>query len=174
MKGYNGTIFAYGQTGSGKTFTMQACARSRPWRGREVPLDTEREEADHAARTSWDRTDTTRVGQGPSIDDPEQRGIIPRIVDTIFQDIAAAPATIEFTVTVSYMEIYLERVRDLLERTDTGPPLPLRGARTYRPCANERLVVCGHGGPRQPATTTSAFTRTVCVACTSRACGRCT
>jgi hypothetical protein len=37
-------------------------------------------------------------------------------VDHIFQGIAAAPPAIEFTVAVAYMEIYMEQVRDLLDR----------------------------------------------------------
>lgn len=53
--------------------------------------------------------------EGPDIDDPKARGIIPRIVHTIFEYILLAPETIEFTVRVSYIEIYLERIRDLFD-----------------------------------------------------------
>lgn len=53
--------------------------------------------------------------QGPGIDD-EQRGIIPRITQQIFDGILASPPTLEYLVKVSYMEIYMERVRDLLAR----------------------------------------------------------
>ena len=56
--------------------------------------------------------------QGPDIDNPELRGILPRIVDHIFSEIMKAPSTIEFTVSVSYLEIYMEKIRDLLERTE--------------------------------------------------------
>jgi kinesin family protein 5 len=51
---------------------------------------------------------------GTSIDDEEGKGIIPRIVEQIFASIMASPSTIEYTVRVSYMEIYMERIRDLL------------------------------------------------------------
>jgi kinesin family protein 5 len=54
--------------------------------------------------------------QGSDIDDDRQKGIIPRIVEQIFQSILMAPANMEFTVKVSYMEIYMEKVRDLLNR----------------------------------------------------------
>lgn len=40
----------------------------------------------------------------------------PRLIDDIFQTIHDAPQHLEFTVKVSYLEIYLERIRDLLER----------------------------------------------------------
>lgn len=44
------------------------------------------------------------------------KGVIPRITEQIFQSILQAPATFEFTVKVSYMEIYMEKIRDLLNR----------------------------------------------------------
>lgn len=50
---------------------------------------------------------------GADIDDPDTKGIIPRIIEQIFSSINDAPTNIEFTVKVSYMEIYMERVRDL-------------------------------------------------------------
>lgn len=51
---------------------------------------------------------------GPNIDDHQSRGAIPRIVDRIFDLIQESPADIEYTVSVSYMEIYMERIKDLL------------------------------------------------------------
>eukprot|EP01083_Nonionella_stella_P150579 479905_1 len=44
----------------------------------------------------------------------ELRGIVPRIVEMIFSGIAQADEHMEFTVKVSYVEIYLEKLRDLL------------------------------------------------------------
>lgn len=43
-----------------------------------------------------------------------QKGIIPRLVESIFNGIEEAPLDIEFTVKLSYIEIYNEKVRDLL------------------------------------------------------------
>lgn len=45
---------------------------------------------------------------------PEQKGVIPRISEQIFQSILTSESNIEYTVGVSYMEIYMERIRDLL------------------------------------------------------------
>lgn len=53
---------------------------------------------------------------GSSIDDEENKGIIPRIIEQIFESIASTPANMEFTVKVAYMEIYMEKVKDLLVR----------------------------------------------------------
>ena len=54
--------------------------------------------------------------------DSEQAGIIPRLCNDMFRRVAAAgtddPA-IQYSVEVSYMEIYCERVRDLLNPANT-------------------------------------------------------
>ncbi|CEP12182.1 hypothetical protein [Parasitella parasitica] len=50
---------------------------------------------------------------GADIEDEKTKGIIPRIIEQIFTSINDAPSNIEFTVKVSYMEIYMEKVRDL-------------------------------------------------------------
>ena len=55
--------------------------------------------------------------QGPDIHDPHTRGLIPRITDQIFHRILTSPPTLEYVVKVSFMDIYMERVRDLLART---------------------------------------------------------
>lgn len=60
---------------------------------------------------------------GTDIGDPEGRGIIPRIVEQIFTSILSSPGTIEYTVRVSYMEIYMERIRDLLAPQNDNLPV---------------------------------------------------
>ena len=55
--------------------------------------------------------------QGADIDSDELKGIIPRITEQIFQSIVESDQHLEYLVKVSYMEIYLERIRDLLSRT---------------------------------------------------------
>lgn len=51
---------------------------------------------------------------GADIANDSLKGIIPRIVEQIFSSIMGSDGTIEFTVKVSYMEIYMEKIRDLL------------------------------------------------------------
>ncbi len=53
--------------------------------------------------------------QGPSIDDAELKGIIPRMIDTVFEGVMNADENIEFLVKASYLEIYMEHIRDLLD-----------------------------------------------------------
>jgi kinesin family protein 5 len=62
----------------------------------------------------------THTMSGPSIDDPQQKGVIPRMVNTIFEKIEAAESDIEFTVKISMIEIYNEKVKDLLNPTKSN------------------------------------------------------
>ena len=60
---------------------------------------------------------------GSDISDDDQRGIIPRIVEQMFTSILTSPGNIEYTVGVSYMEIYMERIRDLLMPQNDNLPI---------------------------------------------------
>lgn len=51
---------------------------------------------------------------GPSLEDPNHMGIIPRMVTTVFYKIENTDEHVEFTVKVSYCEIYMEKIRDLM------------------------------------------------------------
>ena len=43
------------------------------------------------------------------------QGIIPRIVQDMFDHIYSMDANLEIHIKVSYFEIYMERIRDLLD-----------------------------------------------------------
>ncbi|KAJ1667030.1 hypothetical protein IW140_002242 [Coemansia sp. RSA 1813] len=60
---------------------------------------------------------------GADIDNEELRGIIPRIVEGIFGQIIESPPTLEYMVKASYMEIYMERIRDLLNPDEANLPI---------------------------------------------------
>merc|ERR1719244_207703 len=49
------------------------------------------------------------------INDPVKQGIIPRIVNDIFNHIYSMEENLEFHIKVSYFEIYLDKIRDLLD-----------------------------------------------------------
>ncbi|CAI5721698.1 unnamed protein product [Peronospora effusa] len=57
----------------------------------------------------------TYTMEGANIDHPELQGIIPRTATEIFNNVMNADENMEFIVKVSYIEIYMERVRDLLD-----------------------------------------------------------
>mmetsp|Transcript_35999 Transcript_35999/g.6467 ORF Transcript_35999/g.6467 Transcript_35999/m.6467 type:complete len:106 (-) Transcript_35999:871-1188(-) len=57
---------------------------------------------------------------GKDLDDIENCGIIPRMINTIFELIENAESYMEFTVKISFCEIYMERIKDLLDPTKTN------------------------------------------------------
>ncbi|KAE9254410.1 hypothetical protein PF004_g1035 [Phytophthora fragariae] len=57
----------------------------------------------------------TYTMEGANIDHPELQGIIPRTATEIFNNVLNADENMEFIVKVSYIEIYMERIRDLLD-----------------------------------------------------------
>ncbi|CAK0859215.1 unnamed protein product, partial [Prorocentrum cordatum] len=57
----------------------------------------------------------TYTMEGPDIQDKVLQGVIPRMVWSVFDGICHADEHIEFLVKVSIVEIYNERIRDLLD-----------------------------------------------------------
>ncbi|KAJ2709768.1 hypothetical protein H4R19_004083, partial [Coemansia spiralis] len=57
---------------------------------------------------------------GADIDNDNLKGIIPRIVEGVFGKIIESPPTVEYMVKTSYMEIYMERIRDLLNPDESN------------------------------------------------------
>jgi kinesin family member 5 len=52
--------------------------------------------------------------------DEKERGVIPRMVTCLFDMIEDSPESIEFTVKVSMIEIYMEKIRDLIDPSKTN------------------------------------------------------
>lgn len=65
----------------------------------------------------------TYTMMGADIANQEGKGIIPRIVEQIFASIFGSDGSIEFVVKVSYMEIYMEKIRDLLVPQNDNLPV---------------------------------------------------
>ena len=57
---------------------------------------------------------------GPDMNDAEMMGIIPRMVSTVFDQIENSDVKTEFQVKVGYCEIYLEKIKDLLDTSKTN------------------------------------------------------
>ena len=51
-----------------------------------------------------------------NLDSPERVGIIPRVMEMIFNEIDKRKDKAEFIVKASFLEIYNEECRDLLDR----------------------------------------------------------
>ncbi|KAG7401689.1 hypothetical protein PHYBOEH_011643 [Phytophthora boehmeriae] len=112
IEGFNGSIFAYGQTGSGKTFTMLGGSSADVHQLRMSPL----------------------------------RGLTPRILDYLFERLAALSRernaafyngeeqerAVQYTLACSYLEIYNEKIFDLLEPAGSQAALQPKSIREDR------------------------------------------
>ena len=67
------------------------------------------------------------------------QGVIPRIVDDIFNHIYGMEESIEFHIKVSYFEIYLDKIRDLLDITKSNLPVHEDKDRYIHKIQTERL-----------------------------------
>jgi hypothetical protein len=103
----------YGQTGSGKTHTMQVCPPPSPPISTSMPFFPMLNHVHQFLYFFFWKC----VSQGPDIHDQQMKGIIPRMIETIFTFVEEASETMEFLVKVSYIEIYMEKIRDLMART---------------------------------------------------------
>ena len=106
LTGYNGTIFCYGQTGSGKTFTM-GTAFSDNNNLMEDELST------HL---------------------PSTAGLIPRVIHYLFSEVEKKrrQSDIKFLISCSFLEIYNERITDLLDNSATLLPPTFGGNNTIK------------------------------------------
>ncbi|KIW65957.1 hypothetical protein PV04_08170 [Phialophora macrospora] len=94
------------------------------------------------------------------MDDPDKKGIIPRITEQIFDAILVhGSAQIEYTVGISYLEIYMERIRDLLNPAfdnlpiNEGPKGPyVKGLREIYVNTVEEVYTAMHLGQRSRVT----------------------
>ncbi|XP_048874361.1 kinesin family member 5Aa isoform X7 [Brienomyrus brachyistius] len=75
--------------------------------------------------------------------DEESMGIIPRIADDIFSHIYTMDENLEFRIKVSYFEIYMEKIRDLLDVTKANLAVHEdRNRVPYVKGCTERFVSC--------------------------------
>ena len=68
--------------------------------------------------------------EGSDIHDPSKKGIIPRTVEALFAGVSEADESIEFCFKASYVEIYCEKVRDLLDNHRVKTNLMIREDKT--------------------------------------------
>ncbi|CAB1314513.1 unnamed protein product, partial [Coregonus sp. 'balchen'] len=70
--------------------------------------------------TTQEQVYNTCAKQIGKLHDPHGMGIIPRIAEDIFNHIFAMDENLEFHIKVSYFEIYMDKIRDLLDVTKTN------------------------------------------------------
>ena len=62
----------------------------------------------------------THTMEGPNIHDEKMKGIIPRMMDALFVGLINASSATEFSIKVSFLEIYMERIQDLLDESKSN------------------------------------------------------
>lgn len=85
--------------------------------------------------------------EGRSLDDQEFKGLIPRVMDEVFELIMAASDKFEFTLRVTMLEIYNEKIQDLLDSrlqlTSIEKQLTsARRQKTWSLCGRRDRAVC--------------------------------
>ena len=102
LEGFNCALLCYGQTGSGKTHTMMG------------ESTTTAENAEATSTTGKSKKKSSNNNTSNSSKDDEKSGMIHRLIQDIFQQMKESPPSIEYIVRCSFVEIYLEKILDLL------------------------------------------------------------
>ncbi|KAG7358259.1 kinesin motor domain containing protein [Nitzschia inconspicua] len=150
IQGINVTVFAYGPRGTGKTYTLLGEGRGADLATLAVPTD------EQDGSTMDTQSDNSLPCDGESMQsgfsdnklsqDPQGAvGMTPRLISSLFDmlyDATPSDSSVQYSIRCSYVEIYLEKMTDLLHPgggTNTG----LRIGRTVLDKEDQDVCVLG-------------------------------
>eukprot|EP00532_Pseudo-nitzschia_australis_P007565 CAMPEP_0168174264 /NCGR_PEP_ID=MMETSP0139_2-20121125/6394_1 /TAXON_ID=44445 /ORGANISM="Pseudo-nitzschia australis, Strain 10249 10 AB" /LENGTH=942 /DNA_ID=CAMNT_0008092369 /DNA_START=155 /DNA_END=2983 /DNA_ORIENTATION=- len=148
LQGINSTILAYGQSGSGKTHTLLG-------EGLGIELNALASGSHHSNDYNYEAEDHPDSREANHLHnrknlDPKQHpnvtaGMIPRVVADVFDllyESTSSDTSVEFSIRCSYVEIYLDRIKDLLQPAPRKENLTRVGQTTnYYNENNEACIV---------------------------------
>ncbi|CAJ1945681.1 unnamed protein product [Cylindrotheca closterium] len=102
MNGVDCTVLAHGQSGTGKTHTMMG-------QGQGIEM------AIRSAATGEGESAVSPMADQGALDCAQSEGMIPRTVAALFEEIRNQPKSVQCVVRCSYVEIYIEKIYDLLK-----------------------------------------------------------
>ena len=105
LEGFNCALITYGQTGSGKTHTMMGASGSGSGDAGNNNTTT--------SRSKKKSSSSTNNNNNNNVDD-EKSGMIHRLIHDMFHQMKDSSPSIEYIVRCSFIEIYLEKILDLL------------------------------------------------------------
>lgn len=124
FQGFNATVFAYGQTGSGKTYTIGEANICKLFVSFSFPVILWKTKLGLCLDQKPDAAVTVEIVFIGSFRDEEQ-GIIPRAVADVFKLLDENDLN-DFSVRVSYLEVYKEEFKDLLEVETASKDIHIR------------------------------------------------
>lgn len=141
ISGVNCCVMAYGQTGSGKTYTMYGSG----WENNNnsttihLPKDINLEKEDRPS------TGNERRAQSPAFlsltatetidNNDENLGIIPRAITDLFKLLetkSQSATNFDYSINCQVMQIYNEKIYDMLQDRRRENPLPLRELKNFK------------------------------------------